>query len=161
MQTRLCLAAQIKNPKVETFGFQITDKAHLKREGGFVSDLTLHRSVLTCSPTTSGYPGAGRRSKPLRKQKEKRHAMRISFLLCRDVEKDMVVGTIIQLFAGKHVPVHSAAAKRIIAAFPFFEKIFLAVNCLYFVCRRGLFPPVQNKPLCPYGGDAVRFIFGG
>lgn len=34
---------------------QITDKAHLKREGGFVSDLTLHRSVLTCSSTTSGY----------------------------------------------------------------------------------------------------------
>ena len=140
---------------------QITDKAHLKREGGFVSDLTLHRSVLTLLTHDLRVPRSGEEFKAASKAKGKRHAMRISFLLCRDVEKDMVVGTIIQLFAGKYIKINSAAAKRIIAAFPFFEKIFLAVNRLYFVCRRGLFPPVQNKSLCPYGGDAVRFIFGG
>ena len=64
---------------------QITDKAHLKREGGFVSDLTLHRSVLTCSSTTSGYPGAGRRSKPLREQKKRDTQCASLFLLVAGV----------------------------------------------------------------------------
>lgn len=64
---------------------QITDKAHLKREGGFVSDMTLHRSVLTCSSTTSGYPGAGRRSKPLQKQKKRDTQCASLFLLVAEV----------------------------------------------------------------------------
>ena len=75
---------------------------------------------------------------------------------------DRKVGTcsIFQLFAGKYIKINSAAAKRIIAALPLCEQIFLAVDRLYLIRRCGLFPSVQNKPLCPYGGVAVCSVLG-
>ena len=85
---------------------QITDKANLKREGGFVSDLRLHRGVLTCSPTTSGHPGAGRSSKPLRRQKKRdTHAHLFSFWL-RRWDPDH---TVLHFLCGENAAVGSAA----------------------------------------------------
>ena len=60
-------------------------KPILSERGGCISDLTLHRSVLTCSSTTSGYPGAGRRSMPLREQKKRDTQCASLFLLVAEV----------------------------------------------------------------------------
>ena len=65
-----------------------------------------------------------------------------------------------QLFAGKYIKINSSTTKRIITGLPFSKEIFRAADCLYFIRRRGFITPVQNKPLCPHGGDAVCSVLG-